>query len=166
MIFVGQVMPAKTRKGSELAARWKAFRRYLREIERYTDLAQATDQFEKYLPYAIAFGLDRNWVQKFSRVETAHVPVPTWYVSTPADSGRSRSSSSGSGMRFGGSVPSLQTMSDGMAGGLQAMSDGLTSMLNSAASTLSSAPSSSGGGGGGGGFSAGGGGGGGSSGAG
>ena len=57
---------------------------------------------------------------------------------------------------FGGSgggpvqAPNLQGASDSMMGGLQGMSDGLMSMLNSAGSVLTSAPSSSGSGGGGG----------------
>ncbi|OQY21175.1 MAG: hypothetical protein B6I35_09015, partial [Anaerolineaceae bacterium 4572_32.2] len=141
IMIVGQWMPAKTRKGAEQAAWWNAFKRYLDEIERYTDLSQAADQFEKYLPYAIAFGLDRSWVRKFSRLEatqTAYVPMPLWYI--PTGGGR-QVSGLGRAVSSGG-APSLQQMSDGMAGGLQSMSDGLTSMLNTAGSTLSSSPSS------------------------
>jgi len=130
MVIVGQWMPAKTRKGAKQAAWWGAFKHYLAEIERYTDLSQATDTFEKYLPYAIAFGLDRSWVRKFSRLETAQVPIPVWYVSTPMHTGR-RGRATGLGRVTGArGAPSLQQMSDGLAGGLQSMSDGLTSMLN------------------------------------
>ena len=42
-------MPAKTPKGAQEAARWNAFRRYLSNIERYADLEQVTDQFDKYI---------------------------------------------------------------------------------------------------------------------
>ncbi len=42
-LIIGHWMPAKTRKGAEQAVRWGAFKRYLQEIERYTDLSQATD---------------------------------------------------------------------------------------------------------------------------
>ena len=49
-IIAGRWMPSKTRKGAEMASRWEAFKRYLREIERYTDLDEATDLFERYLP--------------------------------------------------------------------------------------------------------------------
>ena len=116
IIIVGQFMPAKTRAGAEQSVRWQAFKRYLEQIERYTDLSQATDQFEKYLPYAIAFGLDKSWVRKFSRVETAYVPVPMWYVPTPVHTGGGRGAP-GLGKAAGGGLPSLQGMSDGMAGG-------------------------------------------------
>jgi uncharacterized membrane protein len=156
LIVVGQAMPVKTKKGAEATARWNAFRRYLKEIERYTDLETATDLFERYLPYAIAFNLERRWVQKFARVETT--PIPGWYHPywMMGRSGYYGASGGGSSSESG-SRPSVQSMSDGLAGGLQSMSDGLVSMFNSVGKTLTSAPSSSSSGGfSGGGFSGGG----------
>lgn len=169
--FVGVVtaaslnaMPVKTRQGAEAAAQWRAFKRYLSNLDRYTKVQEAADQFEKYLPYAIAFGLERSWINRFARVDT--VPMPMWYRPYgwgPAyhGGGGSMSGSSGGGL---GQAPSVQGMSNGLARSLGSMSAGLTTMLNSAASTFSSVPQSKGGGGGwgGGGFSGGGGGGGGS----
>jgi uncharacterized membrane protein len=156
LLAVGQAMPAKTKKGAESTARWNAFRRYLKEIERYTDLETATELFERYLPYAIAFNLERRWVQKFARVETTPIPHwyhPYWMMGRHSQYG---TGSQGSGAE-GGSQPSVQSMSDGLAGGLQGMSDGLTSMFNSVGKTMTSAPSSSSSGGfSGGGFSGGG----------
>jgi uncharacterized membrane protein YgcG len=163
----GQYMPVKTRTGAEATARWMAFRTYLMRIEQLTDLKQATELFEKYLPYAVAFGLSQSWVRKFSGLGS--VPAPAWYgpIRGPVSSRgpnvagappASRAPSAGTGA--GG----LEGLSQGMAGGLQGMSDGLTRMLNSAGRVIGSAPSSSGHGGGsfrGGGFSSGGGGGGG-----
>jgi uncharacterized membrane protein len=168
LIIAGQAMPVKTRKGAEETARWKAFRQYLREIERYADLQEATDQFDRYLPFAIAFNLERSWINKFAAVPAT--PIPYWYhpIWLGYPRGR-RALPSGGGLAGGGGggsrAPSLDTMSKGMATGLSSMSAGLASMLNSASSTLVSRPQSSGSGGGGwsgGGFSAGGGGGGGS----
>ncbi|HEY4723673.1 MAG TPA: hypothetical protein VII92_17595, partial [Anaerolineae bacterium] len=160
----GSAMPVKTRKGTEAKAAWLAFKRYLSNLEKYTQVQEATDQFDKYLPYAIAFGIDRTWINKFARIQTT--PVPMWYFPYGYHRGMYMGGvphSAGGGLGHTG-VPSVQGMSDGLAGSLQSMSTGLTSMLNSAASTFSSRPSSSGGGGGwsGGGFSGGGGGGGGS----
>jgi hypothetical protein len=160
-------MPVKTRLGSESAAAWLAFKRYLSNISRYTKVEEATDQFDKYLPYAIAFGIERSWINRFARLDT--VPVPTWYYPYGWGGHRYHGPHStvggGVGNLGGGGVPSVQGMSDGLAGSLQNMSSGLTSMLNSASSTFSSVPQSSGRSGGGwsgGGFSGGGGGGGGS----
>jgi len=153
----GQFMPRKTGEGSMAAAKWRAFKRYLQEIERYTDLKEAKDIFDKYLPYAIAFGLEQDWVRKFA---AAGAPAPERSPPSPPTlppGGGGRVGGAGRGSR-GVGLPSLQGVSDGMASSLQSMSDGLVSLLNSTGSTLSSAPSGSGGGGG---FSGGGGGGGG-----
>ena len=161
MAIVAQYMPRKTAKGAEETMKWIAFRNYLKEIEKYTNLQEATDIFEKYLPYAIAFGLERSWIKKFARIETT--PIPTWYgpiYARPYYGGQRGGSISipGSQPSGGGGMPSLEGMSGGLSGGLQNMSDGLTRMLNSTASTMQSQPqskSSSGGGGFGGGFSGG-----------
>jgi uncharacterized membrane protein YgcG len=159
LIIVGQAMPVKTRKGSEEAAKWKAFKRYLQDIERYAKLEEATDQFDRYLPYAIAFGVERTWINKFASVPAT--PVPIWYF--PVWTSGHRIGEGARPSTRGGQAPSLDGMSRGIGSGLAGMSAGLTSMLNTASSTLVSRPQSSGGGGwSGGGFSAGGGGGGGS----
>ena len=158
LAVVSSVMPAKTRKGAEAKARWEAFKRYLKEIESYTDLETASELFERYLPYAIAFGLEHKWVSKFARVETT--PIPGWYYpywATRTTGRGMRHSGRGSGSGGLGAPPSMQDVSDGLAGGLQDMSDGLVSMFNDVGKTFTSAPSqSSSGSFGGGGFSGGG----------
>jgi len=156
-VAVAQVMPVKTRKGADASARWNAFKRYLKEIENYSDLETAKDLFERYLPYAIAFNLERRWVNKFAKIEA--MPIPTWYFPYWMYGPSSHHGSGGyTGGGEGGPRPSVQNMSDGMAGSFQRMSDGMVNMFNSVGSTMTSAPSSSGSGGGfsGGGFSGGG----------
>jgi uncharacterized membrane protein YgcG len=179
LFVAGQHMPAKTQQGALEAAKWRAFQEYLQNLEKYTDVENVTEQFTAFLPYAVAFGMDRSWIRRFSKLETS--PVPTWYYPTYRGgryrggyrSGspipRTPSMRSGEDMlpgdlaRAGGGL-SLDTMSTDISTGLNSISDGLTNMLNSASSTLTSRPSSSGGSGGwsGGGSSGGGGGGGGS----
>ena len=169
LMWVGRHMPVKTRKGAEAAALSKAFKNYLANLEKYAKPEQVTEQFDKYLPFAIAFGLERTWINRFSRIPTT--PMPGWYypvgrpfiggplgmgMGTAAAQGTAASTTSSAGA----SLPTLQGMSTGLSGGLQSMSDGLNTMLNSAARTLTSTPpasnTSSGGrsfsGGGGGGF--------------
>ena len=155
--IVGRHMPTKTAKGAEEKAKWDAFKTYLKNIEQYENMDQAGELFEKYLPYATAFGLDRSWIRKFATVP--HTPIPRWYVPYGyghyhGGYGRPRPSGSSSG---GGalSLPSLDTAASGMAGGLESMSNGLTRMLNSTASTMRSTPPSSSSGGSSGGFSGG-----------
>ena len=144
-------MPVKSRKGAEAAALSRAFKNYLANLEKYAKPEQVTEQFDKYLPFAIAFGLERTWINRFSRIPTT--PMPGWYypVGRPfiaypgrgtgmASRGSGRAHSAG---QPGVGVPSLQGMSGGLSGGLQSMSDGLNTMLNSAARTLTSTPPAS-----------------------
>ncbi|MDP9363640.1 MAG: DUF2207 domain-containing protein [Chloroflexota bacterium] len=74
--LVSGALPRKSAAGVEAAARWQAFRRYLEEIERYEKVDEATERFERYLPYAVAFGLERSWVEAFAQADT---PAPSWY---------------------------------------------------------------------------------------
>jgi len=160
-------MPVKTRKGAEEAAKWRAFKHYLENIQRFGKLEENTDLFEPALPYAIAFGIERAWIKQFSRIET--VPVPGWYVPawgryphvSPIPGARGAERQAGPRDMRGQAArpgPSLDRMSQGMLGGLSSMSSGLFSMLNTTANVFTSVPRSSSGGGG---FSGGGGGGGG-----
>lgn len=73
---LSKAMPAKTLAGAESAAKWRAFKAYLDDIDNRLDLAESKAIFDKYLPYAVAFGLERSWVQKFAYVAT---PTPEWY---------------------------------------------------------------------------------------
>jgi uncharacterized membrane protein len=160
----GRFMPRKTQKGASEAAQWQAFKAYLTDIEKHANLEEAREQFETYLPYAIAFGIEKEWVKKFTKVNT---PVPIWYDPFPRPihtSGTGGRRGMGSPVATGGGAPSLDQAAGDAFSGLDRMSTGFFNMLDSASSTLVSAPSSSGSGGfSGGGFSGGGGGGGGSS---
>jgi uncharacterized membrane protein len=165
-------MPSKTRKGAEEAAKWNAFERYLKDLDK-RNLETVAPHFEDYLPYAIAFGIDRTWIRQMSHVST--VGVPTWYYPTYRGGFYGRGYRAGTPLSksFGGGLPSASDVLpgdlaragggfDGLAGdfsnSLNSISDGLTNMLNSASRTLNSRPSSSSSGGGfsGGGFSGGG----------
>jgi len=176
LIIVSRHMPRKTPQGAEEAAKWLAFKKYLETIEEHNDLESVKDKFEAFLPYAMAFGLERRLIKKFSAVNT---PAPAWwgpmygprpYYGYPHHHGHGRPTESGSAGPAGGppgplagegGAPSLSDMSDSIGTSLSSMSDSLGSMLNSASRTLTSQPppppSSSGSGGwGGGGFSGGG----------
>src|SRR5215204_6594325 len=76
IVVMSRFMPRKAPAGAEAAAKWRAFRNYLASIERYEKLDEAQGIFDRFLPYAIAFGLESSWVEKFSRVPTAS---PGWY---------------------------------------------------------------------------------------
>ena len=154
-MIAGNAMPAKTRKGAEEAAKWRAFYEYLQNLEKYSDVAEAAQHFDDYLPYAVAFGLDRSWVQRFSAVP--NVPIPYWYyptylggryhggyiAGTPLPHYGMGGGLPGPLAHAGGSGVSLDSMSRNMSGGLQNISTGLTSMLNSASRVMTSQPQAS-----------------------
>ncbi len=155
--IVGPNMPAKTPKGAEEAAKWKAFYEYLRNLEKYVKVEEASAQFERYLPYAVAFGLDKSWIHKFSQLQD--VPIPIWYyptyigpyhrgyiAGTPLSAGNFNMGNAGGmpgGLAHAGGGVSLDKMSGNLAGGLDSISTGLSSMLDSASRTMTSRPQAS-----------------------
>ncbi|HEY54151.1 MAG TPA: DUF2207 domain-containing protein [Caldilineae bacterium] len=152
LIVLARFMPRKTAKGAEEAARWEAFRTYLEDIDKYTDLERATELFDRYLPYAIAFGLEKDYLKKWSKVKAA--PTPPWFMPYPRPYYNGHGAPSGGHMAApaprpaeggGSGVPTLSDASSSMSAGLAGMSAGLTTMLSSASSTLRSKPQPSGG---------------------
>ena len=156
-------MPQRTAKGAQEQRKWQAFRNYLKDLTRFQDMATAKENFEKYLPYAVAFGVEKDWVRRF---EGLTVSSPGWYhppifLPTPGYgpvSGGNLSGGLGGGI---GGVGGGLSGAGGSGGGfsLDSISDGLFGSLSNMSSVLTSAPSSSGkgggafgGGGGGGGF--------------
>ena len=148
-------MPARTRKGAEMMMRVAAFKRYMENVEKYTDLQASKDLFDKYLPFAIAFNLDRSWMNKFAKVDA---PVPPWYIPMwgpgrggycgggpvvgPTAKGGGSLGNIGAGdvsdaARTGGGI---EGMSKGLAGGIAGMSTGLSSMFDQVGSTFTSRP--------------------------
>ncbi|MEN8098266.1 MAG: hypothetical protein ABFQ89_04260, partial [Chloroflexota bacterium] len=168
VLAIAQFMPARTSTGAQETEKWRAFRRYLKEIDRHTDLDQASELFDKYLPYAIAFGIDKSWIRTFESHPSTM--IPTWYLPLPRSGGHHVPGSSvfptssripglgdsGRSITGSGSRPSLDTMSRGLSSSLSSVSSSLTQMLNDAGSTFTSTPRSSGSGGFSGGFSGGG----------
>jgi uncharacterized protein (TIGR04222 family) len=154
-------MPQRTPAGSQEVRRWQSFRNYLRDLTRFQDMESAKDQFEKYLAYAIAFGVEKEWVRRF---EGLNAPPPVWYhppIFIPINMGGPLSGGMGGGVgdAVGGGIGGAFGGGPGGGFSLDSISDGLFSSLNNVSSALTSAPSSTGsghgafgGGGGGGGF--------------
>lgn len=153
LIVIARYMPRKTPMGAEEAAKWLAFKHYMENIDRYTKVDEVKEIFDRYLPYAIAFGIDKTWIARFARVDT---PAPPWYYPGPYMGPRPRdwgwwttgqpamgpisnpvgSSPSETSPR----PPSMSDMSSGMGTSLAAMSAGLSGMLNTTAGALTSQP--------------------------
>ncbi len=141
----------RTRAGAREAARWRAFRRYLQRLERYTNLHTAQVLFEQYLPYAVAMGVQKSWVRKFAAMQT---PAPRWYTeeSLPAevlamyadevvqgppvlpDGGLDALlESGGRAQTTSASPPALDAAAQSAFRSLEQISDGLFAMMNTAA---------------------------------
>jgi hypothetical protein len=147
LLWMAPHMPQRTRAGALAAQRWAAFRRYLTGLATGQDAAQH-DEFERYLPYAVAFGLDRAWMERFA---AAGAPAPGWYqgggpviIGTPGwypwgygggyGGGGYTGPNGGPGWGQGGAAPGGPPG----FGGPQEASDSLADMLGRASDVFSS----------------------------
>ncbi len=83
---VARTLPKRTEAGAEAAAKWRAFERYLADLDKYDSVDTAKANFDRYLPYAIAFGLEKVWVARFESAQSAN---PGWL--NPGDVAHRRS---------------------------------------------------------------------------
>lgn len=75
----GLLMPARTRRGADTRAAIRGFEEFLSRVEshRLASLPLTPDLFERYLPYAIALGVEGRWAKAFEGICTE---PPQWYV--------------------------------------------------------------------------------------
>jgi uncharacterized membrane protein YgcG len=137
------LMPAPTRKGQDVRTHLQGFRLYMEKAEKLqlnavevgSDTAppMTVERYEKFLPYAVALGVEKPWTKHFEKLipKEAAEYSPSW--------------TNMSAHRFG----SIGSMTNSMVSG---MSSGVTSaMPQSSGSSGSGGGGFSGGGGGGGG---------------
>ena len=77
-------MPARTLLGVRALAKVRGFQDFLGRVEkdRIKRLEQTPALFEKYLPYAMALGVESRWAEAFGSIA---VPAPQWYGKRDAD---------------------------------------------------------------------------------
>ena len=84
ILVFGLLMPRRTSKGAELNWRIKGFRLYMETAEKYrSQFNEKENIFEKFLPYAIMFGIAKLWAQKMEMIygkEYFATYHPIWYV--------------------------------------------------------------------------------------
>jgi uncharacterized membrane protein len=85
IIFVfGLFMPKRTPKGAELNWRVKGFKLYMETAEKYRSRFNEKENiFEKFLPYAIMFGMAKLWAKKMEMIygkEYFQNYHPVWFV--------------------------------------------------------------------------------------
>ncbi len=75
----GKIMPRKTEFGASVSNIAKSLKNFLSSQERQLEY-QAKNQmfFEKLLPYAVAFGVEKIWAKRFKDIQ---MTPPKWYSS-------------------------------------------------------------------------------------
>ena len=79
IIFVfAWVMPARTAQGARTLEKVLGFEEFLSRVEsdRFARMIKTPEMFEKFLPYAMALGVEKNWVRAF---EGIYRQPPNWY---------------------------------------------------------------------------------------
>lgn len=74
----GWFMPARTIRGTRALEQALGFEEFLTRVEsdRFQRVAKTPQLFEKFLPFAMALGVEQNWVRAFEGIYTK---PPTWY---------------------------------------------------------------------------------------
>jgi uncharacterized membrane protein YgcG len=77
----GWLMPARTERGARTREAALGFKRFLERVEspRYRRMIRSPDQFERYLPWAMAFRCEDRWAEAFDDILTE---PPNWYHGT------------------------------------------------------------------------------------
>jgi uncharacterized membrane protein len=77
----GWLMPARTLEGARAHAWLRGFEEFLSRVEkdRLQRMVDSPDAFERFLPFAMAFGVERNWARAFEGMATQ---PPRWYHSS------------------------------------------------------------------------------------
>ena len=79
ILFVfAQIMPARTESGARAREATLGFKEFLERVDsdRYKRMITSPEMFERYLPFAMAFGVEEKWARAF---ENIYREPPTWY---------------------------------------------------------------------------------------
>ncbi len=79
---IGLLMPARTLPGTRTLEQVLGFEEFLSRVEKenYARVVKTPEMFEKYLPYAMAFGVERTWAKAFKGIVRE---PPRWYTGGP-----------------------------------------------------------------------------------
>jgi hypothetical protein len=78
IIVFGFFMPARTMRGTRELEKVRGFEEFLARVEadRLERVVKTPEMFERFLPYAMALGVEETWARKFEGI--ANTP-PQWY---------------------------------------------------------------------------------------
>lgn len=77
----GRVMPARTVPGARALEKVRGFEEFLTRVEgeRFAQIVKTPEMFERFLPFAMAFGVEKKWARAFQDI---YREPPRWYVGT------------------------------------------------------------------------------------
>jgi uncharacterized membrane protein YgcG len=78
IIGFGWFMPARTQSGARALEQVLGFEDFLNHVEadRFNRMIKTPEMFEKFLPFAMALGVEKNWSKAFQNIYTQ---PPQWY---------------------------------------------------------------------------------------
>jgi uncharacterized membrane protein len=78
IVGFGWIMPARTADGAKALAGVLGFEDFLTHVEsdHMNRISQTPETFEKFLPYAMALGVEKKWVGAFQNI---YSQPPSWY---------------------------------------------------------------------------------------
>lgn len=76
LIVISKHMPSKTELGSQVFHKVLGFKMYMETAEKYRVQNLTPETFEKFLSYAIVFGIEKQWAEKFKDI---YKGKPDWY---------------------------------------------------------------------------------------
>jgi uncharacterized membrane protein len=81
----GNYMPARTVAGARALERVLGFEEFLRRVEgdRLQRVVKTPEMFERFLPFAMAFKVERRWAKAFQDI---YREPPRWYVGSNSTS--------------------------------------------------------------------------------
>jgi uncharacterized membrane protein len=79
VILFARVMQARTIAGARTLEKVLGFEEFLRRVEgeRFAGIVKTPEMFERFLPFAMAFGVEGEWARGF---EDIYREPPAWYV--------------------------------------------------------------------------------------
>jgi uncharacterized membrane protein len=81
ILLFGRIMPARTITGARTLEKVRGFEEFLTRVEsdRFAQVVKTPEMFEKFLPFAMAFGVEAKWARAFKSIYTE---PPRWYAGT------------------------------------------------------------------------------------
>ena len=79
VILLGRHMPARTVTGARTMEKVLGFGEFLQRVDgkRFEAIEKTPEMFERFLPYAMAFGVEQKWAKGFRDIYTS---PPNWYA--------------------------------------------------------------------------------------